>query len=267
MVDDNNDVEYQLGDDDETIYEPEEEHHHAGSSPEPEKGKPKKPSKKRVFLAIIAVIIVVFVGYRLLHSVSSKKEISKVSAIPSAVKTTKEAKLTAAVVPRMTPTAITKKTSPAVTKDIIQLQQQHVAAMKELKKQQSDAQASLQGVNQKISSIDEQINNLQNLTKNMASQVKEVQQAQKKQQQIHQAVVARRARARAARISRLRREKSYFVQAVIPGRAWLRGADGSAITITKGDKIPGYGQVVAIDPYSGTVTMSSGIKLRYGIND
>lgn len=260
MVDDNNDVEYQLSDDDETIYEPEEEHH-AGGSPKPEQGKPKKPSKKRAFLAIIVIIVVIFVGYRFIRSASSEKKVSQVAPI-SAVTTTQKVKSSPVAV------TITPKPStiPSVTKkDITRLQQQHVAAMEVLKKQQSNTQASLHGVHQRISSIDAQMSSLQNLTQNMASQVKKVQQVQQRQQQISQAVMRKRAYARAARIRRLRRKKSYFVQAVIPGRAWLRGADGSAITITKGDKIPGYGRVVAIDPYSGTVAMSSGIKLRYGV--
>jgi len=259
VEDDNDNAEYQLSDDDETIYEPEEEHPSTDDSSKPKQEKPGKPSKKRAFLAIIVIIVVIFVGYRLIRSISSKKKISQVSSVSSVVKTT-PIKKTLPVVVKTTPEQVPS----SVTKDIAQLRQ-GMTAMETLKKQQSDTQTSLQGFHQKISSIDERMNNLQNLTQGMANQVKKVQQIQQKQQQANQAVIARRARARAARISQFRRQKSYFVQAVIPGRAWLRGADGSAITITKGDKIPGYGQVVAIDPYSGVVAMSSGMKLRYGV--
>jgi intracellular multiplication protein IcmG len=255
MVDENNDVEYQLSDDDETVYEPEEEHHRAGGSPEESKP-PKKPSKKRFFIGIIVVIVVIFVSYRLIRFISARREVKPVTAVAVTKK------------PLQVVVKPTSKQIPTFSEiqKVKQLQQKNVTAMEDLKKQQSGTQTSLEGFHQRMSSIDNRIDNLQGLTKNMASQVKEVQQTQQKQQQARKAMLARRARAKAARIRQLRRKKSYFVQAVIPGRAWLRGADGSAITIIKGDKIPGYGQVVAIDPYSGVVAMSSGIKLRYGVN-
>lgn len=58
----------------------------------------------------------------------------------------------------------------------------------------------------------------------------------------------------------------YSVEAVVPQRAWLQTADGSTITVMIGDDVPGLGAVVAIDPYSGNVTTSSGSVLKYGNN-
>jgi intracellular multiplication protein IcmG len=48
------------------------------------------------------------------------------------------------------------------------------------------------------------------------------------------------------------------LDAAIPGRAWLLGADGETSTVTEGDEIPGYGRVTKIDPAGGMVTTSSG---------
>lgn len=63
-----------------------------------------------------------------------------------------------------------------------------------------------------------------------------------------------------------RQAKSFFVQAIIPGRAWLEDGEGQTITVTYGDEVPGFGQVTEIDPQNGFVATSSGIKILYGIS-
>lgn len=50
----------------------------------------------------------------------------------------------------------------------------------------------------------------------------------------------------------------YRLQAAILGRAWLKRRDGSNVTVTIGDKIPGFGVVVFIDPNEGIVQTSTG---------
>ena len=64
----------------------------------------------------------------------------------------------------------------------------------------------------------------------------------------------------------IRHRQKYFVEAVIPGRAWLRAADGTEMTVTVGDVIEGYGRIVSINSYSGTVSTDSEINIYYGIN-
>jgi len=51
---------------------------------------------------------------------------------------------------------------------------------------------------------------------------------------------------------------AYFVQAVIPGRAWLINSQGGTLTVRVGSKVPGWGVVHRIDALQGRVTMSSG---------
>lgn len=55
---------------------------------------------------------------------------------------------------------------------------------------------------------------------------------------------------------------SLHVHAVIPGRAWLKQADGSILTVIEGDNLGDYGKVLAIDAPAGAVVTSSGITLR-----
>ncbi len=58
----------------------------------------------------------------------------------------------------------------------------------------------------------------------------------------------------------------YRVDAVIPGRAWLKNQNGNTVTVSKGDQIRGYGYVTLIDAEEGLVVTSSGIVFRYGID-
>lgn len=59
----------------------------------------------------------------------------------------------------------------------------------------------------------------------------------------------------------------YSVQAIIPGRAWLRADNGETVTVAEGDMIRGAGRVVKIDPYDGVVEVNTGnkvVSLSYG---
>jgi hypothetical protein len=61
----------------------------------------------------------------------------------------------------------------------------------------------------------------------------------------------------------------YSVQAIIPGRAWLKSEAGDTVTVAEGDYLKGYGRVVKIDPYDGIVAIDTGskvINLSYGVS-
>ena len=60
----------------------------------------------------------------------------------------------------------------------------------------------------------------------------------------------------------------YTVQAIIPGRAWLKSESGDTVTVAEGDVLKDYGRVVKIDPYDGVVNIDTGSKvitLSYGV--
>jgi biotin carboxyl carrier protein len=60
---------------------------------------------------------------------------------------------------------------------------------------------------------------------------------------------------------------SYSVQAIIPGRAWLKSENGNTVTVAEGDTLKDFGRVVKIDPYDGIVQIDIGnkiIPLSYG---
>lgn len=60
---------------------------------------------------------------------------------------------------------------------------------------------------------------------------------------------------------------SYNVQAIIPGRAWLKSDNGETLTVAEGDTIRDVGRVTKIDPYDGVVEINTGsrvVSLSYG---
>ncbi|HSW71434.1 MAG TPA: hypothetical protein VLH77_05590 [Gammaproteobacteria bacterium] len=63
---------------------------------------------------------------------------------------------------------------------------------------------------------------------------------------------------------------NYTVQAIIPGRAWLRSENGETVTVAEGDVLKSLGRVTKIDPYDGTILIDTGTKvltLTYGNGD
>lgn len=61
--------------------------------------------------------------------------------------------------------------------------------------------------------------------------------------------------------------KKYYIQAIIPGRAWLISSNGTTLTIREGSDVPGYGRVKLIDPNQGRVLTSSGQIIRFNQDD
>lgn len=122
------------------------------------------------------------------------------------------------------------------------------------------SQAILAEALEKIEDIDEKLSRLSDLQRQMKTlnaQVKSLQSdvlqqatiVGQQQREVNQSrQIAEMKQGEPAGIS---------VQAVIPGRAWLRSETGVLMTVIVGDEVPGYGRVVSIDASSGTVVTSS----------
>ena len=62
-------------------------------------------------------------------------------------------------------------------------------------------------------------------------------------------------------------QSHYYIQAVIPGRAWLVAENGDTITVRVGSPIAKCGVVKMIDPIQGRVMTSSGQIIRFNQAD
>ncbi len=76
-------------------------------------------------------------------------------------------------------------------------------------------------------------------------------------------------RARHTEHTQLLKQRSglYTISVIVPGRVWLRTANGHEFTASVGDKIEGYGTVVKIEPDYGRVLTSSGKAIYLGRDD
>lgn len=119
---------------------------------------------------------------------------------------------------------------------------------------QNNSQQQIQGL---ASKVDELLNlvNAQNITlQNQASMIRMLEDRCKKP--VKQ-VKRHHVRAKAP--------MPYYIQAVIPGRAWLIKRNGTdTVTVREGTRLPGYGVVKLIDPNQGRVITSSGQVITFG---
>ncbi|MBI5448091.1 MAG: hypothetical protein HY939_05125 [Gammaproteobacteria bacterium] len=60
-----------------------------------------------------------------------------------------------------------------------------------------------------------------------------------------------------------RKKVAYYIQALVPGRAWLAASDETVLTVKEGDNIPGYGVVTVIDPTQSVIMTSSGETIAF----
>jgi len=111
-----------------------------------------------------------------------------------------------------------------------------------------------------VSTMNTEVNrlneNIAGLTQKMEMQAAQLSQFQKKP--VPKRVVVR---------SRPIQRPVYFIQAIVPGRAWLKTTNGATITVGQGTSVPGYGKVAVIDPQQGQVLMSSGKVIEYSPDD
>lgn len=59
----------------------------------------------------------------------------------------------------------------------------------------------------------------------------------------------------------------YYIQAVIPGRAWLIASNGATLTVREGSVVKGYGVIKLIDPLQGRILTSSGQVIKFSQED
>ncbi len=112
-----------------------------------------------------------------------------------------------------------------------------------------------QGNAQQIARLQTTLQQMDSALQSMSRAMSSVQSEEKK---VHDAMNAKASGKKA---------KTYYVEAIIPGRAWLKVSDGTTLTVSPGVEIPGLGRVTRIDPDSGTVKTTTGKVIRYGINE
>ena len=119
----------------------------------------------------------------------------------------------------------------------------------------------LGGINTNVNEVTQKIASLNQMLTELVSKIE--------QQSDVIARLTERARPKPVRrvVIRGPQQPSYYIKAVIPGRAWLIATNGSTLTVREGTPIPGYGVVRLIDPNQGRVLTSSGQVIKFSLQD
>ncbi len=119
--------------------------------------------------------------------------------------------------------------------------------------------ASLAELQNTLTTMTSQIAALNNTIQDLSGQVS--QQQNQIQALAAQAVQKKSGHAGGHASAPLKR-KDYYIQALIPGRAWLYSGEHT-MTVRVGDEVPGYGAVTAIDTDQSVVTTSGGEMIAF----
>ncbi|KTC83922.1 type IVB secretion system protein IcmG/DotF [Legionella cincinnatiensis] len=158
------------------------------------------------------------------------------------------------------------------------VQQQPVVEIgKEFKQKVASIEATQQTVQSEVSSVNQQVSNVNNNVNALSAQISKLNQVisdlsnqvAKQSEEIN--VLMERTKPklikRVIHVQPSAPQIIYYINAVIPGRAWLIGTNGSTLTIREGSKIEGYGVVKLIDSLQGRVLTSSGRVIRFSQDD
>jgi len=141
---------------------------------------------------------------------------------------------------------------------VAQIQNQYTQQFNEFSAQNKSLQNQVQSLNARVLEMESQINQMvQILTRRNNSAENNTSNAPMNNPPPVAAVQSRSPEVRIA----------YNVQAIIPGRAWLKSENGETLTVAEGDTIRDVGRVTRIDPYDGVVEINTGTKavsLSYG---
>ena len=239
MADDKqfSDDEYQFSDlDTEDTYEVSAKDAEAAASADAGAG------RKRVFF-IIGIIVAGLAVYKLLGVFLTSTE--------------KKAPDTPTVVVTKPKPVVISKIPQSVSTNMSQLQRkasENSSKINMLQSRVADVQSSLVLINENLTTIADRMQSMQQ------------QVAELKKPEVKKAVIKKRTK-RVHKRRHIKPPPVYHVNAIIPGRAWLRATNGTTITVSEGQTLTGYGKIINISPQDGRVTTSSGREITFSPED
>ncbi len=256
--DDQYNDEYQFADLDEMSPHPEEESEGASTTPAIESegasgGYPTKNIKRNALIAL-AVVVVVMLLYKLASSVFSEKKMDIEDVAPP-VTVQAPISVEPSVPSPVAPPATT--VDPNVSQKLSALE----VSQQSMRSDVSSIGEQLNTLSANVSSLTAKIADLNGIITNLSAKVDE------QSREIEQITIRREAKRVHAVKHHVARYPKYYIQAVIPGRAWLIASNGATLTVREGTTIAGYGTVKLIDPKQGRVATSSGQVIKFSQED
>lgn len=254
-----------------------------------ETGKEPKPPQKNVkrnSLIAIGIIVFIMLMYKLLggmFSGKSTKEAAKGSIPPAPIASAVTTPPPPPLPPQPQPQPVQPEVAPPqpevappqpVQSAVPPVVQVNDTALKE---KVDSIETNQQNVQSQVSTMNDQVNNVNNNVNNLSAQISKLNQTVadlttqlSRQSEDINILMARTAPKPIRRVLRPRivgELNIYYINAVIPGRAWLIGTNGSTLTVREGTKIAGYGVVRLIDSLQGRVLTTSGRVIRFSQED
>lgn len=248
----------------------------AGSSPKGQGGSPQGKNIKRNALITVGLIVFIMLMYKFVGGMFSGK--SNVVPAKENIPPAPVAELQPPQKSEIAPVEAVPP-QPAVQPEVQPATQASSAQENEAALQQKVAsiEATQQNVQSEVSSINQQVGSVNNNIGNLSTQISKLNQVISnlmnqvaKQSEEINVLMERTKPVPVKRIIRIRPENQqiiYYINAVIPGRAWLIGTNGSTLTVREGTKIAGYGVVKLIDSLSGRILTSSGRVIKFSQED
>ncbi len=231
-------------------------------------GDPGKNDIKRKAIFVVGLVILIMVMYKVVGGVFSGKKVAASAPVPAVVAQnpvqTQQPELQPAT--QAQPQSVIPQ-QPADSASVDTGVSQKLAALEATQQSmRSDVTAvnnQVGGIGKNMDAIVAKLTELNGIITNLNAKVDE--QSKELEQLAIQRAEAKRAKytfhKEAAHYPK------YYIQAVIPGRAWLIASNGTTLTVREGTMIAGYGMVKLIDPNQGRVATSSGQVIRFSQED
>ena len=265
---DHNNDEYKFAELDSLDNESMDDTEHSHKNPSSQDRGPNSERKdiKRNALIAVGVVVLAMVIYKLFGMMFPGKNnavTTPTSITPIAQVTPKPAQTS--ITP--TPALVVEQPQPVLNTVDADLKQKVSA----IEQSQQSVRAEISTVGEKVGAVDNNITNLNNQIANLNQVIGNLTNQVAKQSQEINILMARSHPKPVKRIihhiGRVQQRVIYYIQAVIPGRAWLIGSNGSTLTVREGTKVAGYGTVKLIDSMQGRVLTSSGQVIKFSQED
>lgn len=223
-----------------------------------------KTWRRNLFIGI-GLVIVIFLVYKVVSIFFQPSNTNQITKIPSVITASAKPKIQMGTV--NLPTKSTESSS-AIHQAVNNYNQNRGEDSRLVK-----LETSAQTINAEVTDLQNSTQNLQASMDSVNTQLSQLNATlavltDKIQAQENKIVASKKkVKPRVITAPKIVKQELYYVLAIVPGRAWLKGSNGDTITVGAGTEIPGHGRVVNIDSQLGYVTTDSGSVIRYAPSD
>ncbi|ETO92533.1 type IVB secretion system protein IcmG/DotF [Legionella oakridgensis] len=216
---------------------------------------------KRNVLIVVGMIILAMIVYKFLGSFFADRKTTTPGDVAVAPSTP--------IPEQPAPTPLPQQVQP------IQPVASPVAVDPNMAQKLSALEVTQQSMRSEVSSMSNQLGGVNSNVNELAAHLSQLNQAitalnakiDEQSQEIEQLMARTKPKPAPRLVRKMVPVKKYYIQAVIPGRAWLISSNGTTLTVREGSIVPGYGLVKLIDPNQGRVMTSSGQIIRFSQSD